>query len=169
MKSTSVIVFSALSLALLFLPQDSLCNTASSTTMVNYHIICDSINVFVVIFRFLNVNYKQEVLASRIDRLEGNLESELALLKKQLMEGNRPSTATPIKPLAAPSAAFTGVPTSCSDLLASGHISDGFYPVQNRTKIDMLYCNFSSMSASNSSASNYQNDETKPINLIKHV
>lgn len=178
MKSAVVIFFSAFSLALLFLPQESLCDTfvhqnakslsASPTTLVKS---INLTNFFMLNCFFICVFVIQEaLLASRIDRLEANLENELALLKKQLMvEGNNPSNnvATAKSLRTASPVAFNRIPTSCSDLLASGHVSDGFYPVQNNTKIDMLYCNFTAMLIASNNTSNYR--KTSIISMFGQI
>ena len=39
---------------------------------------------------------------------------------------------------------FNGIPRGCRDLYAIGHVLNGFYPVENGNKIDMIYCDFSS-------------------------
>ena len=39
---------------------------------------------------------------------------------------------------------FNEIPTGCRDLYEIGHVLNGFYPVKNGNKIDMIYCDFSS-------------------------
>ena len=39
---------------------------------------------------------------------------------------------------------FNEIPIGCRDLYEIGHVLNGFYPVKNGNKIDMVYCDFSS-------------------------
>ena len=40
---------------------------------------------------------------------------------------------------------FDGFPAGCRDLHQIGHVLNGFYNVRNGNKIDMIFCDFSSL------------------------
>jgi len=46
---------------------------------------------------------------------------------------------------------FTGKPAGCQNLYEIGHVLNGFYPVKTTGKVEMVYCDFSSLSTSTGS------------------
>ena len=49
-----------------------------------------------------------------------------------------------------PEPTFFGLPRSCKDLLEIGHttFSSGFYPILGETFVEMVYCNFDTLTNS---------------------